>query len=175
MPTTIGREPIEMSRATRLSISRIRRPKASRFRHDSFVTRAGDYELLDFVDTPKQRVVLTDLGRKYVTSTEEERRLILRRQVLALGTFAAIVRLLAQTPDLPRPGEAVRDVLAAHLPANDIPGLFETVVNWGRTAELFEYDAEADELALFSGRVEGPAGAFGADGAAEGPSERRVR
>ena len=30
--------------------------------------------------------------------------------------------------------------------------LFETVVNWGRAIQLFEYDAATDQLALFSGR-----------------------
>ncbi len=109
-------------------------------------------ELLDFVDTPKQRVLLTDLGRRYVTTEPRGRRPILKRQLLALGTFCAVVKFLAETPDTPRRGEEVRDMLATHLPADDIPALLETVVNWGRNAELFEYDADADELGLWAGR-----------------------
>jgi NitT/TauT family transport system ATP-binding protein len=111
-------------------------------------------ELLDFVDTPKQRVLLTDLGRRYVTTEPRGRRLILKRRLLTLGTFCAVVKFLAGTPDTPRRGEEVRDMLAALLPADDIPALFETLVNWGRNAELFEYDANADELGLWAGRDE---------------------
>ena len=108
-------------------------------------------ELLDFVDTPRQRVLLTELGRTLIAARPADRLRLLRRQVLALGTFAAIVRFLAATPDVPRPGEAVRDMLATHLPAADIPGLFDAVVNWGRSTELFEYDAASDELGLWAG------------------------
>ncbi len=109
-------------------------------------------ELLDFVDTPKQRVLLTDLGRRYVTTDPRGRRPLLKRQLLSLGTFCVVVKFLAETPDTPRRGEDVRDMLATHLPADDIPALFETVVNWGRNAELFEFDASADELGLWAGR-----------------------
>ncbi len=112
-------------------------------------------ELLELVDTPRQRVLLTDLGRSVVAARPPERVRLLRRQILGLGTFAAIVRFLAATPDAPRPGEEVRDLLAAQLPAADIPGLFEAVVNWGRYAQLFEYDAAADELGLWGGPGDG--------------------
>ncbi|HUM01816.1 MAG TPA: nitrate/sulfonate/bicarbonate ABC transporter ATP-binding protein, partial [Thermoanaerobaculia bacterium] len=111
-------------------------------------------ELLDLVDTPRQRVLLTELGRHYLASPPADRRWIVRRQILGLGTFASVVRLLAETPDVPRRGEEVRDALAAELPADDAAALFETVVNWGRFAELFDYDAAADELGLFGGRRE---------------------
>ncbi|MFI5181888.1 MAG: nitrate/sulfonate/bicarbonate ABC transporter ATP-binding protein [Thermoanaerobaculia bacterium] len=112
-------------------------------------------ELLELVDTPRQRVLLTDLGRSLIAAKSAERLRILRRQILALGTFAAIVRFLAATPDAPRRGAEVRDMLAAHLPAADIPGLFEAVVNWGRYAELFEYEAATDELGLWAGSAGG--------------------
>ena len=119
-------------------------------------------ELLDFVDTPKQRVLLTELGRQYLTSPPADRRWILRRQILGLGTFASVVRLLAETPDVARRGEEVRDALATELPADDAAALFETVVNWGRYAELFSYDAAADELGLFAGPKEAAPGDAGA-------------
>jgi len=109
-------------------------------------------ELLDFVETPKQRVLLTEKGREYVKAPPSERRYLLKRRLLSLGTFCAVVKFLAEMPDTPRSGEAVRDMLATHLPADDIPALFETVVNWGRYAELFEYDGNADEIGLWSGR-----------------------
>ncbi|MGE5344370.1 MAG: AAA-associated domain-containing protein, partial [Acidithiobacillales bacterium] len=119
-------------------------------------------ELLDFVDTPKQRVLLAELGRKFLSSPAAERRWIVRRQILSLGTFARVVRLLAETPSVSRRGEEVRDALAAELPADDIAALFETVVNWGRFAELFDYDAATDELGLFAGSRETTPGDLGA-------------
>jgi NitT/TauT family transport system ATP-binding protein len=115
-------------------------------------------ELLDLVDTPKNDVLLTDLGRAVAAATLDRKMLLLRPQVLSLGTFCLVVRELARDPDTPMAGEALRDVLAASLPTVSASELFDTVVNWGRAVQLFEYDAAADELALFSGRDEAAEG-----------------
>ena len=109
-------------------------------------------ELLDLVDTPKNDVLLTDLGRRVVAAPFEEKIRLLRPQVLSLGTFGLLVRELARDPDTPIPGEALRDILAARLPTVSAAELLDTIVNWGRAIQVFEYDADTDQLALFSGR-----------------------
>ena len=109
-------------------------------------------ELLDLVDTPKNDVLLTDLGRRVVAAPFDAKILLLRPQILSLGTVTLVVRELARDPDTPMSGETVRDVLAARLPTVSASELFETVVNWGRAIQIFEYDANTDQLALYSGR-----------------------
>ncbi len=109
-------------------------------------------ELLDLVDTPKNDVLLTELGRRVVAAPFDEKIRLLRPQVLSLGTFGLLVRELARDPDTPMPGEAVRDILAASLPTVSAAELLDTLVNWGRAIQVFEYDANTDQLALFSGR-----------------------
>ena len=54
-------------------------------------------ELLDLVDTPKNRVLLTDPGRALVAAAPREKPFLFRRQLLGLGTFVT---------DRPRPGPA---------------------------------------------------------------------
>ncbi|HMM36834.1 MAG TPA: AAA-associated domain-containing protein, partial [Thermoanaerobaculia bacterium] len=78
---------------------------------------------------------------------------LFRRQLLALGTFATVVRGLAGREDAAAPGEEVREMLAERLPAEATGALFETLVNWGRFAQLLDYDAAGDELSLFGGRI----------------------
>lgn len=109
-------------------------------------------ELLDLVDTPKNRVLLTDPGRALVASDPRDKPLLFRRQLLTLGTFATVVRGLARREDSVARGEEVRDMLAERLPSEAISTLFETLVNWGRFAQLLDYDAPSDELSLFGGR-----------------------
>ncbi len=109
-------------------------------------------ELLDLVDTPKNRVLLTDPGRALVAAAPREKPLLFRRQLLGLGTFVTVVRALARREEASARGEDVRDMLAERLPSEATNALFETLVNWGRFAQLLDYDAGADELALFSGR-----------------------
>ena len=88
----------------------------------------------------------------------EQKILLLRPEILSLGTFCLVVRELARDPDTPMPGETIRDILATSLPTVSASELFDTIVNWGRAIQLFEYDANTDQLALFSGRDEAAQG-----------------
>ena len=108
-------------------------------------------ELLDLVDTPKNRVVLTEDGRRMLAGSPPERKLEFRRRVLTLGTFVLVLRALAAAPAGALPGRAVRKLLVAQLPGQAIGELFRTLVDWGRVAEIFDYDSAGDELALFPG------------------------
>jgi len=112
-------------------------------------------EMLDLVDTPKNDVVLTNFGRKMLHASAGERPALLRVELLKLGTFCLVIRELAKEPDTPLAADAVRDLLAERLPTVDASQLFETLLNWGRAGQLFEYDAASDTIALFSGREEG--------------------
>jgi len=109
-------------------------------------------EMLGFVDTPGDLVRLTDSGRELVAAPPHERRLCFRRRVVRLGLFAAVVRFLAAEPERGRSGSEVRDFLAEKLPGQAVRQLFEALVSWGRYAQILEYDAAADEMALYSGR-----------------------
>ena len=112
-------------------------------------------EMLDFVDTPKNDVVLTDSGRRMVNASTAERPALLRLELLKLGVFCLVIRELAKDPDTPLTGDAVRDLLAERLPTVGASELFETLLNWGRVGQLFDFDAASDTLALYSGREEG--------------------
>jgi NitT/TauT family transport system ATP-binding protein len=112
-------------------------------------------EMLDFVDTPKNDVVLTESGRRMVKASTAERPALLRVELLKLGAFCLVIRELAKEPDTPVTGEAVRDLLAIRLPTVDSPELFKTLLSWGQAAQLFDFDAATDTLALYSGREEG--------------------
>jgi NitT/TauT family transport system ATP-binding protein len=115
-------------------------------------------EMLYFVDTPKNDVVLTDSGRRMVNASTAERPALLRVELLKLGVFCLVIRELAKDPDTPLTGDAVRDLLAERLPTVGASELFETLVNWGRVGQLFDFDTASDTLALYSGREEGAGG-----------------
>ncbi len=108
-------------------------------------------ELLGLVDTPKNRVLTTPFGTRILQATPMERKRLVREPVLQIGTFVTLVKDLAQTPDEPRRGDIIRDMLAARLPGEPASVLFDTIVNWGRWCQLFSYDAATDELSLYSG------------------------
>lgn len=156
-PATVGQmfgllEILE-SRGGNMDVFEIDQMTAWDFGHTIAVVKAA--ELVDFVDTPKNRVTLTPLGRKSLQSTISERREIFKRQVLGIAAFATLVEELARTPDEPRRGDDIRGFLSTRLPGEPSDTLFETIVNWGRWAELLEYEASTDELSLYEERDDG--------------------
>jgi NitT/TauT family transport system ATP-binding protein len=121
-------------------------------------------EILDLVDTPKNRVVFTDAGRRYVAGDANARKAILNAKLREISTFRFVMRLLDAVDGKRLPGHVVQEELALRVPSHEpIDRLFETIVAWGRYAELFGYNATEDEIYL---DVESSAGAASAPPAA---------
>jgi NitT/TauT family transport system ATP-binding protein len=111
------------------------------------VVKAG--ELLDLLETPRNRVFLTPLGRAYIAGDPNVRKRLLHGQLRELPTFRFVLGLLERAPEKRLSAAAVKEALAAKLPgAEPIDRLFQTIVTWSRYAELFGYNATSEELYL---------------------------
>jgi NitT/TauT family transport system ATP-binding protein len=64
------------------------------------------------------------------------------------GLFAYLVRLLHGQDDLTLTKEVVLEHLAMLLPNESPEKMFDTIVNWGRFAELFGYNKDEDRFYL---------------------------
>jgi len=123
-------------------------------------------EMLDLVDTPKNRVVLSELGRRYVAGDANARKALLNARLRDVGTFRFVMRLLDAAEGKRLPGHVVQEELAVRVPTHEpIDRLFDTIVAWGRNAELFGYNATEDEIYL---DVESTAGAAASSPSAGG-------
>ena len=105
-------------------------------------------ELLDLVETPRQEVLLTPLGRTFVAADTNERKRVFHRQLQTIPTFAYVTNLLRRAPGMRLPAEVFEEELAMHLPGEPTDRLFETIVSWGRYGELLGYDPDAEEVYL---------------------------
>jgi NitT/TauT family transport system ATP-binding protein len=105
-------------------------------------------EILGFVSTPAGDVVLEQLGRKFLDSDVNERKLMVREQLKKHGLFGYLVRLLRAQEDRALQKEVVLEHLAMLLPNEPPEKLFTTIVNWGRFAELFGYNKDEDRFYL---------------------------
>jgi len=110
------------------------------------VVMAG--EMLDFLDTPREIVLLTDLGRQFLGQDMAGRKTILREQILKLDLFRFIVTRLQKAPDNQLPKEIVEEDLVMRLLTKDVEPLFDTIVAWGRSGELFGYSPTTETLYL---------------------------
>jgi NitT/TauT family transport system ATP-binding protein len=105
-------------------------------------------ELFGFVDTPKQDVVLTAIGRELVAGDANARKRIVHARLLAIPTFRYLVDRLRRTETMRLAAEVVEEELAMHVPNEPTEALFETIVRWGRYGELLGYDPETREIYL---------------------------
>ena len=97
-------------------------------------------EALDLVKVDDGRATLTETGRRFLAGTIRERKAIVRDQLRRTTLFRTLMRTLENAPGhrLTDP-ELMRLVEFTTAPSDDI---VQNIVNWGRYAELFRYDAD---------------------------------
>ncbi len=105
-------------------------------------------ELFGFVSTPAGDVVLEAPGKAFLELDVNQRKLMLREVLKKLSLFAYFVRLLRGQEDHSLPKEVVLEHLAMLLPNESPQKQFNTMVNWGRYAELFGYNKDEDRFYL---------------------------
>jgi NitT/TauT family transport system ATP-binding protein len=116
------------------------------FGHTLAVVKAG--EMLELLDTPKNLVVVTALGRQFIAADMNHRKVLLNQQLQKLGVFRYVLQILDEASGKRLPQDVVMEELAVRLPTEDIERLLKTIVGWGRFAELFGYSAEEGVLYL---------------------------
>ena len=116
------------------------------FGHTLAVVMAG--EMLDFLDTPREIVLLTDLGRRFLRQDINGRKAIFRDQLLKLPLFSTLVERLDKAEEHEIPRDVVEEELVIHGAATAATAgdLFEKVVAWGRFGELLGYSPDAEKL-----------------------------
>jgi NitT/TauT family transport system ATP-binding protein len=105
-------------------------------------------EILGLVSTPAGDVVLEAPGKAFLELDVNQRKLTLREQLKKLSLFAYFVRLLRGQEDRSLPKEVALEHLAMLLPIESPQKQFNTMVNWGRYAELFGYNKDEDRFYL---------------------------
>jgi NitT/TauT family transport system ATP-binding protein len=94
-------------------------------------------------------VDVTDGGRAFAEADILRSKDLFRQQVLAHAPMvAAMERALHETQDGSLRADFFLDLLDEHFPAAEAEWQFATAVDWGRYAELFEYDASEGRLSI---------------------------
>jgi NitT/TauT family transport system ATP-binding protein len=97
-------------------------------------------EMLDLVDTPKHDVYLTELGRQFLAVDSPEQKQIFAQQAMKLRLFQIIAGCLHKAKDERVDADVILEQLAVLLPYDKPEQLFDTLIAWGRYAELIDYD-----------------------------------
>ena len=98
-------------------------------------------ELLQFVKVTEGHASFTDLGRKLVAASIRDRKALVREQLKRTPLFRTILRALEASPEHCLSEEEFGHIVAFTTAKAD--GGEQNIVNWGRYADLFRYDADA--------------------------------
>jgi NitT/TauT family transport system ATP-binding protein len=116
------------------------------FGHCLAVTKTA--ELLDFVDTPKQSVAFSELGKRFMRADTAERKELFSAQVRGLRIFQTLMTWLEESPEKEIERDAVTARLQTYFPNEKLDKLFDTLVAFGRYAEILSYNAKLSMLTL---------------------------
>jgi NitT/TauT family transport system ATP-binding protein len=105
--------------------------------------------MLGFADSAQGDVHITLAGKQFAEADIATRKKLFREAVLSHVILIQQIRnALEKKSDRAVPLEFFRDILDEHLSQEEVRRQIDTVLNWGRYAEIFTYDSESDRLLL---------------------------
>ena len=99
-------------------------------------------EMLGLVDTPKDDVRMTEVGWYFLAAPLPVRKTLFKQSIMKLRLFQILMELLDEAPNNRVSADDVLERLAALLPYERSDKLFETLIAWGRYAEILDYDQD---------------------------------
>jgi NitT/TauT family transport system ATP-binding protein len=106
-------------------------------------------EMLGFLEVDRGDVSLTEIGKDFATTTIQRSKDLFRQQVLARAPMlVSIWETLREKRIGSMRADFFMGMLEEYYPRNEAERQFATAVDWGRYAELFEYDSREERLYL---------------------------
>ncbi|MEH2424948.1 MAG: nitrate/sulfonate/bicarbonate ABC transporter ATP-binding protein [Nostoc sp.] len=106
-------------------------------------------KLMYFVELAEGDISLNPVGQKFVNGGIDDRKQIMRSQLLThIRLVQQIYRLLEAKNNQRIPEELVLDILENHFSPQEAERQLKTVVDWGRYAEIYGYDEPSGQIFL---------------------------
>jgi NitT/TauT family transport system ATP-binding protein len=103
--------------------------------------------LLGFAIVAHGDVMITDVGREFATAGIHRSHEIFKDQLLkSIPLAATVVEAVKQKRDRGVDKDFILDILDEHFSESESERQFETLVHWGRYAQLFEYESDEERL-----------------------------
>ncbi len=104
-------------------------------------------QLLGFARLKEGDVELSQQGAEFADADIQSRKILFRRAALEHVTILKQINsILRRKSDHSINDEFFHDILDEHFAEDEVQRQFDTAVNWGRYAEIFDYDRESGKL-----------------------------
>jgi NitT/TauT family transport system ATP-binding protein len=119
------------------------------FEVDELLPLGEMLQLLGLAVLEEGDLLITDIGRSFVEAETEDRKEIFGNQLRAhVPLINAIRAVIDQRSNHRASAVRFRDELEDHMSPEYAEETLRTVISWGRYAEIFEYDEEAQQFGL---------------------------
>ncbi|MDF5715073.1 MAG: nitrate/sulfonate/bicarbonate ABC transporter ATP-binding protein [Rhizonema sp. NSF051] len=106
-------------------------------------------KLMSFVEIAEGDISVTSIGQQFIAGGIDERKQIVRNQLLTnIRLVQQIYRLLEAKRNQRIPEELVLDILENHFSPEEAKRQLNTVIDWGRYAEIYSYNEPAGQIFL---------------------------
>ena len=102
--------------------------------------------MLGFIVVTEGDAEITTEGREFAEADILQRKELFRRAAQNVPLIRQITRSLEAKADHSLPEEFFYDLLEEHFSDDEIKRQLETAINWGRYAELFDYDSTSERF-----------------------------
>lgn len=130
---------------------------------DEILPALDNAAMLGLVKVTDGRASFTELGHRFVAASIRQRKEIVREQLRRTTLFKTLLRALESAPEHYLTDDQLGSIIS-FIPGDPAEAA-QTIINWGRYAELFRYDPEEKRLVL----VPTAAGAKSAGGSSRPP------
>jgi NitT/TauT family transport system ATP-binding protein len=108
----------------------------------------NDGKSLGFLDVEKGDVKLTLLGKEFLKSDVNQKKEIIKKQLIRVEPFVSLIKLFKNKEDLELNREELFDFIKENFPSDNDESTFRMITNWGRYSRLIDYDVDTDEMFL---------------------------
>ena len=116
---------------------------------DELLPLGETLQLLRFAELEEGDIRLTEQGRRFVDADTEERKKIFAQAALAhVKLVAAIRQVIDERWNHRASAVRFRDELEDHMSPERAEETLRTAISWGRYAEIYSYDEEAEQFSL---------------------------
>jgi len=113
---------------------------------DDLVPLIDAAELLGLVEVEEGDYELTEVGRRMADAEEKERKALFRDRALNVPLLRVIVSKLQESENGQVPREEIRQAMPGRYSRKRAERQIDTAIDWGRYAEMFDYDADAQHF-----------------------------
>jgi NitT/TauT family transport system ATP-binding protein len=113
---------------------------------DDLVPLVDAAELLALIEVQEGDYELTDLGRRMADAEEKERKALFRERMRDVPLLRLIAERLTASDNGQVPREEIRKAMHGRFSRKRAERQIDTAIDWGRYAELFDYDADAQHF-----------------------------